>query len=324
MGLPLAVQFARHGWDVTAVDVNPDVRRRGQRRSLARDRGTGLAEGVAEVHAAGRLRASRPHAAEAVSRGGQWRSSSCRSCFDVRPPARTTATWIRRGVDFGRGHAGLHGDLRDHSSRRGHARSVLPRLEARAGLVGDKDLFVAFSPERLYSGAVFANLATYPKARRGIGPESTRRAAVFLRFRPRRRDRGHERRRGGRVQQARRHHLPRREHRPGQRVSPASPIGPGWSIQESRRPTANRTRTSTSRVSASADIASPYIRTCCSAAPPDLESWRRPGGPTTDSWARSIKTLESHLGRPGRRSDSRPGADLPRACQGAGLLEGLP
>jgi len=25
MGLPLAVQFARHGWDVTAVDVNPDV-----------------------------------------------------------------------------------------------------------------------------------------------------------------------------------------------------------------------------------------------------------------------------------------------------------
>ena len=25
MGLPLAVQFARHGWHVTAVDVNPDV-----------------------------------------------------------------------------------------------------------------------------------------------------------------------------------------------------------------------------------------------------------------------------------------------------------
>jgi len=38
---------------------------------------------------------------------------------------------------------------------------------------------VAFSPERLYSGAVFANLSTYPKLVGGIGPESGRRAANF-------------------------------------------------------------------------------------------------------------------------------------------------
>ncbi len=54
-----------------------------------------------------------------------------------------------------------------------------PRLEKAAGLHADKDLFVAFSPERLYSGAVFANLSTYPKLVGGVGPESTRRAAVF-------------------------------------------------------------------------------------------------------------------------------------------------
>ncbi len=54
-----------------------------------------------------------------------------------------------------------------------------PKLEAASGLTAERDFFVAFSPERLYSGAVFANLATYPKLVGGIGPESTRRAAAF-------------------------------------------------------------------------------------------------------------------------------------------------
>jgi nucleotide sugar dehydrogenase len=54
-----------------------------------------------------------------------------------------------------------------------------PRLEAASGLKADGDFFVAFSPERLYSGAVFANLSTYPKLVGGIGPESGRRAAEF-------------------------------------------------------------------------------------------------------------------------------------------------
>jgi UDP-N-acetyl-D-mannosaminuronic acid dehydrogenase len=54
----------------------------------------------------------------------------------------------------------------------------LPRLE-RGGLRGDVDLFVAFSPERLYSGDALRNLATYPKLVGGIGPASTARASAF-------------------------------------------------------------------------------------------------------------------------------------------------
>jgi nucleotide sugar dehydrogenase len=54
-----------------------------------------------------------------------------------------------------------------------------PRLEAASGLRAESDFFVAFSPERLYSGAVFANLATYPKLVGGVGPRSTSRAAAF-------------------------------------------------------------------------------------------------------------------------------------------------
>ena len=48
-----------------------------------------------------------------------------------------------------------------------------------SGLVLDEDLFVAFSPERLYSGAALRNLATYPKLVGGLGRASTERATSF-------------------------------------------------------------------------------------------------------------------------------------------------
>ena len=54
-----------------------------------------------------------------------------------------------------------------------------PRLAAASGATLDDDLFVAFSPERLYSGAALKNLAMYPKLVGGIGPRSTDRAAHF-------------------------------------------------------------------------------------------------------------------------------------------------
>jgi UDP-N-acetyl-D-mannosaminuronic acid dehydrogenase len=54
-----------------------------------------------------------------------------------------------------------------------------PQLAAASGLLPDEDFFVAFSPERLYSGAALRNLATYPKLVGGIGPRSTARAAAF-------------------------------------------------------------------------------------------------------------------------------------------------
>ncbi len=48
-----------------------------------------------------------------------------------------------------------------------------------SGLTLEEDLFVAFSPERLYSGAALRNLATYPKLVGGLGEASTSRAAAF-------------------------------------------------------------------------------------------------------------------------------------------------
>jgi nucleotide sugar dehydrogenase len=177
MGLPLAVQFARHGWHVAAVDWNPDVVAAINAGQSHVAEEPGLAEGVAEVHAAGRLDAT-ADAAEAV-RGADVVVLIVPVMLDdaQQPDYR----YMDSAVDSIAGgvHPGLTvifettlpvGDTRGRFA---------PRLEAATGLKADQDFFVAFSPERLYSGAVFANLSAYPKLVGGIGPESGRRAANF-------------------------------------------------------------------------------------------------------------------------------------------------
>jgi nucleotide sugar dehydrogenase len=177
MGLPLAVQFARHGWQMTAVDINPEVVAtiNAGRSHVAEE--PGLAEGVAEVHAAGRIDAT-TDAAAATRQADVVVLIVPVMLDDAQQPdyryMDSAVDSIAAGV-----HAGLTvifettlpvGDTRGRFA---------PRLEAASGLKAETDFFVAFSPERLYSGAVFANLATYPKLVGGIGAESGRRAANF-------------------------------------------------------------------------------------------------------------------------------------------------
>jgi nucleotide sugar dehydrogenase len=177
MGLPLAAQFARHGWDVTAVDVNQAVVDTiNEGRSHVTEE-PGLAEAVAEMHAAGRLRATTD--AASATREADVAVLIVPVMLDDghQPDYRymdSAVDSIAPGV-----HAGLTvifettlpvGDTRNRFT---------PKMERASGLVGERDFFVAFSPERLFSGAVFANLATYPKLVGGIGAESGRRAAVF-------------------------------------------------------------------------------------------------------------------------------------------------
>ena len=158
MGLPLAVQFARHGWNVTAVDVNPAVvdAINAGRSHVAEE--PGLAEGVAEMHDAGRLHAT-TDAAEATRDADVAVLIVPVTLDDGNQP---NYRYMDAAVDsIGAGiHAGLTvifettlpvGDTRGRFT---------PRMEAASGLKGEADFLVAFSPERLYSGAVFRNLAT--------------------------------------------------------------------------------------------------------------------------------------------------------------------
>jgi nucleotide sugar dehydrogenase len=54
-----------------------------------------------------------------------------------------------------------------------------PALAQGSGLALGTDLFVAFSPERVYSGRIFSDLRRYPKLVGGIDDQSERRAAEF-------------------------------------------------------------------------------------------------------------------------------------------------
>lgn len=54
-----------------------------------------------------------------------------------------------------------------------------PRLEELSGLTLGDDLFVCFSPERVYSGRIFADLRKYPKIVGGVDAASAERAVAF-------------------------------------------------------------------------------------------------------------------------------------------------
>lgn len=56
---------------------------------------------------------------------------------------------------------------------------LTPILEEESGLVAGKDFFVVFSPERVLTGRVFADLRKYPKLVGGIDPESESKGVKF-------------------------------------------------------------------------------------------------------------------------------------------------
>ena len=177
MGLPLGAQFASHGWSVIAVDVNEAVVEaiNAGRAHVAEE--PGLAERVAEAHAAGRLRATLD-AAGAAAESDVVVLIVPVMLDDAKQPdyrfmdaaAASIAGGIRAGSTVIFETTLPVGDTRSR---------YVPLLETASGLVAERNLHVAFSPERLFTGAVFANLATYPKLVGGIGPASTDMAARF-------------------------------------------------------------------------------------------------------------------------------------------------
>jgi nucleotide sugar dehydrogenase len=177
MGLPLAAQFAGHGWQVIAVDVNEAVVAAINEGHSHVGEEPGLADMVAEAHAAGRLRATTD--GTAAARAADVVVIIVPVMLDERhqPDYRymdAAAASVAPGL-----HAGslviFETTLPVGDTRQRYA----PRLEAASGLHVEEELFVAFSPERLLSGHVFQNLAAYPKLVGGLGPASTARAAAF-------------------------------------------------------------------------------------------------------------------------------------------------
>jgi len=176
MGLPLAGQFASHGWSVVAVDVVEEVVASINEGRTHVDE-PGLAELVSEAHRAKRLRATTDAADAARAADVVVLIVPVMLDAEGRPDYR----YMDAAVDSVA--PGLHAGslvIFETTLPVGDTRTRFgPRLAEATGLRLDDELLIAFSPERLYSGAALQNLATYPKLVGGIGPRSGERAAAF-------------------------------------------------------------------------------------------------------------------------------------------------
>jgi nucleotide sugar dehydrogenase len=179
IGLPLAVQFASRGHHVIGADVNLDVVQQVNRGDEPFPGEAHLADKLAEVVEAGLLTATSDTTA-AVSRS---------DAVVVVVPLFVDAEGL---PDFGWMDAatrdiarGLRpGTLISYETTLpvGTTRSrFLPLLEAGSGMRHGDGFHLVFSPERVFTGRVFADLRTYPKLVGGIDEVSGRRGEDFYR-----------------------------------------------------------------------------------------------------------------------------------------------
>jgi nucleotide sugar dehydrogenase len=179
IGLPLAVQYASRGHDVIGCDTDAEIVAAVNASRSPHDDEPALVEGVPELVRSGRLSATTDDA-EGV-RGAQ-----------VVVVIVPVALDERREIDFGAIDAATREVARgmqpgtlviyETTLPVGTTRDRFgPMLEAGSGLALDRDLFLAFSPERVLVGRVLLDLRRYPKVVGGVSAESTRRAVTFYR-----------------------------------------------------------------------------------------------------------------------------------------------
>jgi UDP-N-acetyl-D-glucosamine dehydrogenase len=179
IGLPLAVQYASRGHEVTGCDTAAwivDAINRGQSPHLDEQ---ALIDGVPELVAAGRLRATTDDA-EGV-RGAEVVVVIVPVVVDDRReidfgPIDAATREIARGLQPGT--LVVYETTLPVGTTRGR---FGPMLASGGGLTLDRDLFLAFSPERVLVGRVLLDLQRYPKIVGGTSVESTRRAVEFYR-----------------------------------------------------------------------------------------------------------------------------------------------
>lgn len=177
MGLPLAVRVAESGYQVLGADISESAVALINQGIAPFGEEAGLHSRLADAVAAGRLSAMLDVAEAAaasqviivivpltIAAGNVPDFSALDSV------THAIATGLQPGV-----LVSYETTLPLHTTRK----RFVPILEAGSGLrVGDS-LFVAFSPERVSSGKVFADLARYPKLVGGVDEASELKAAEF-------------------------------------------------------------------------------------------------------------------------------------------------
>lgn len=179
IGLPLAVQFARSGHEVLGADVNPevvDLVNQGQEPFPGEAH---LAEYIREAVDAGQLTAA-TDTAEAVSRS---EAVVVVVPLFVDDEAKPDFAWMDNATEaIGRGLRAENHTLVSYETTLpvGTTRTRWkPLLEKVSGLREGSDFHLVFSPERVLTGRVFADLRKYPKLVGGLSPEGGKRAEAF-------------------------------------------------------------------------------------------------------------------------------------------------
>ncbi len=179
IGLPLAVQCADSGTQVVGADIAPGVVETVNAGRAPFPNEPGLDERLAAAVAEGRLSATTDVSAAAreadvvvvvvplivdAERRPDFSALDAATAAvgrGIRPGALVSyETTIPVGTTRGR---------------------LAPGLAKASGLVLGRDVFVCFSPERVSSGRVFADLRAYPKLVGALDVESERRAVEFYR-----------------------------------------------------------------------------------------------------------------------------------------------
>ena len=178
IGLPLAVQFASKGHEVIGVDVNPRTVELVNEGKEPFPGEAHLAEKLAELVPAGRLRATTDYA-EAIP--------GVDAVVVVVPLFVNDETWQ---PDFGwmdEATKSLAAHLTPGTivsyettlpvgTLRGRFK---PMIEQISGLEEGRDFTLIFSPERVLTGRVFADLRRYPKLVGGLSEDGTRRGIAL-------------------------------------------------------------------------------------------------------------------------------------------------
>jgi nucleotide sugar dehydrogenase len=179
IGLPLAVQCASKGHQVIGADIDASVVEQVNAATVPFVGEAQLAEKLSETVDAGLLQATTDTTA-AVARSNAvvvvvplYVDESGAPDFGwIDDATRAIAKGLQPGTLVSYETTLPVGTTRERFA---------PMLEEGSGLRVGSDFFVVFSPERVFTGRVFADLRCYPKLVGGVDEASTERGAAFYR-----------------------------------------------------------------------------------------------------------------------------------------------
>jgi UDP-N-acetyl-D-glucosamine dehydrogenase len=180
IGLPIAAQIALSGHDVVGCDVDPRVVDLVNRAQEPFPGEAGLRDALTELIPAGRLRATVDTTA-AVAAGADLVVAVPPLVVDAE--AKPDFTILDAVVaDIGRGLRPGTVVCIETTLPVGTTRGrVAPALAELSGLRSEQDFFTIHSPERVYSGRIFRDLATYPKLVGGLSDAGEARGVALYR-----------------------------------------------------------------------------------------------------------------------------------------------